>query len=583
LAFPQAILDAIRKNALANAFRHGGKPDAGATLGKTLSEHPDLKQNVKEIMREVVRVCEDVGRLTAQEQEAELRKTHPEALEERKPVKEERKLPPLPNAEKYREIRTRFAPNPDSVLHLGSTRAIILSHDYAKMYGGKFLLRFEDTDPRLKKSVLSFYGFIREDLAWLGCAADEEFIQSDRMEIYYRYAEELLAKGGAYVCTCDQDTFHNLVEERKACPCRGIDSKENLGRWAMMLDGTYSEGAAVVRVKTDLDHPNPAVRDWPALRVIDTKRHRHPRTGARYRVWPLYNWAAGLDDHLLGVTHIIRGQEHYTNMVRQKFFYKAFGWDYPDAIHYGRLKIEGGVLSKSKIEAGLRQKLYEGYDDPRLATLRALKRRGITVEAIRRMIYEVGPKGTDAVISWDNILAANRQIIDGRSSRYFAVLEKGVPLLVKGLTESIRVEMPRHPGVSERPPRVFEVPVVEGTARLLVSEADVAAIADGGMVRLMGLMNIKGGKAALGGLTAGFDSFGVDEARRASAQAVQWLPAEDNVEISVKMSDASVRKGLAEGQLLEEKVDATVQLERLFFARVDSTGPKKVGLYFTSR
>ncbi len=446
MALAEQVLDAIRRNALANAFRHGGKPDAGATLGKTLSEYPDLKQNVKELMKEVVRVCGEVGSLSAQQQEEELRRRYPEALAERKPVKEERKLPPLPNFDRYKEIRTRFAPNPDSVLHLGSTRAIILSHDYAKMYGGKFILRFEDTDPRLKKSVLSFYGYIREDLAWLGCAPDEEYIQSDRMEIYYRYAEEIISKGGAYVCTCNQESFHSLVEKREACSCRELDVKENIGRWAKMLDGTYAEGEAVMRVKTDLNHPNPAVRDWPALRIIDTKRHRHPRTGSKYRVWPLYNWAAGLDDHLLGVTHIIRGQEHYTNMVRQKFFYKRFGWEYPEAIHYGRLKIEGGVLSKSKIEAGLRQKLYEGYDDPRLATLRALKRRGITVEAIRRLIYEVGPKGTDAVISWDNLLAANRQIIDGRSSRYFAVLGKGSPALGQRPGEG-------HPGRDAAPSR----------------------------------------------------------------------------------------------------------------------------------
>ncbi len=149
--------------------------------------------------------------------------------------------------------------------------------------------------------------------------------------------------------------------------------------------------------------------------------------------------------------------------------------------------------------------------------------------------------------------------------------------------KDIRVEMPRHPGVSDRPGRVFEVAVADGEAHLLVNESDLTTIAGGGMVRLMGLMNVKGGRAVLGGLTVDFDSFGVDEARRAGAQAIQWLNAGKNAEISVKMSDASVKAGLAEPQILEEKVDATVQLERLFFARVDSIGPGKVGLYFTSR
>ncbi len=114
-------------------------------------------------------------------------------------------------------------------------------------------------------------------------------------------------------------------------------------------------------------------------------------------------------------------------MVRQKFFYKAFGWEYPDAIHYGRLKIEGGVLSKSKIEAGIREKLYDGYDDPRLATLRALKRSGDIGGGDTTADLRSGTQGHDAVISWDNLLAANRQIIDRRSSRYFAVMGTGYP------------------------------------------------------------------------------------------------------------------------------------------------------------
>jgi glutamyl-tRNA synthetase len=583
LTFAEQVLDAIRRNALANAYRHGGRPDSGATLGRTLAEYPELRQRAKELMVEVGRVCGQVGRLSLQQQEEELTAKYPGALEERKPVREERRLPPLANADRYKEVRTRFAPNPDSVLHLGSTRAIILSHDYARLYGGKFILRFEDTDPRLKKSSLAYYGYIREDLAWLGCSPDEECIQSDRMEIYYSYAKELISNGGAYVCTCAPDVFHSLVGRGEACPDRGLSNQENLGRWAKMLDGGFAEGEAVMRVKTDLAHPNPAVRDWPALRIIDTRKHRHPRTGSKYRVWPLYNWAAGLDDHLLGVTHIIRGQEHYTNMVRQKYFYRAFGWEYPEAIHYGRLKIEGGVLSKSKIEAGLREKLYEGYDDPRLATLRALKRRGISPEAIRRLIYEVGPKATDAVISWDNLLATNRQVIDRRSSRYFAVLGAGVPLEVKGLKEDLRVEMPRHPEAADRASRVFEVRVSHGVARLLVDEADVATLAGRGVVRLMGLMNVKGGVVELGGLRAEFDSFGVEEAKKAKAQAIQWLTAGGNAEISIKMPDASVSVGLAEPLILKEKEDATVQLERLFFARVDSVGQGKVGLYFTSR
>ncbi|RLI97772.1 MAG: glutamate--tRNA ligase, partial [Candidatus Aenigmatarchaeota archaeon] len=181
-----------------------------------------------------------------------LRKEFSEVLIEKRKREEERKLPPLPNADKYEEIRTRFAPNPDSVLHLGSARAIILSHDYARMYNGKFILRFEDTDPRLKRANLIFYNYIREDLRWLNCKWDEEYIQSDRLELYYKVARELIERGGGYVCTCPKDRFRELIASSKPCPCRNLSIGAHLDRWEKMLNGTYDEEEAVLRVKTDL-------------------------------------------------------------------------------------------------------------------------------------------------------------------------------------------------------------------------------------------------------------------------------------------------------------------------------------------
>lgn len=552
-------------------------------VGRTIAELPELKGIARELLEQAKLVCEEVNRLTLEEQEAELLREHPEALEGRKVTKEERKLPPLPNADSYATIVTRFAPNPDSVLHVGSTRAIILNHDYARMYGGKFILRYEDTDPRLKKSALSFYQLIREDLDWLGCTPDEVYIQSDRMDVYYSYAEDLLKMGGGYVCTCSQESFHHLASAGMACPCRDAPAEEQLRRWRLMLDGGFGEGQAVMRVKTDLSHPNPAVRDWPAMRIIDTSRHRHPRTGSKYRVWPLYNWSAGLDDHLMGITHIIRGKEHYTNMVRQKYLYRAFGWRYPEAIHYGRLKIEGGVLSKSKIEAGLRQKLYTGYDDPRLATLRALRRRGISPEAIRKIIYEMGPKPIDATISWDNLLAANRQVIDRVSPRYFAIMGEPVPLFITGLETPIHVELPKHPDAPGGGKRSFHVPVSEGRAELWVSDSDVITLTTSSMVRLMGLMNVGRASPRPDGLTSEFLGFSVEEARRARAPAVHWLVPHACVPIEVMMADATTQRGVAERALADEGEGVTVQLERLFFARVDAKTDGRVLLYFTSR
>ncbi len=130
------------------------------------------------------------------------------------------------------KIVTRFSPNPDCVLHLGSARAILLSHEYARIYNGKFILRFEDTDPKIKKPSLKFYDSIRQDLKWLGCKVDEEYIQSDRLPIYYEYTEKLIEDGNAYVCECAPEEFRKITLAKQACPCRDLPAAEQLGTLA---------------------------------------------------------------------------------------------------------------------------------------------------------------------------------------------------------------------------------------------------------------------------------------------------------------------------------------------------------------
>src|SRR5437773_4533105 len=223
-------------------------------------------------------------------------------------------LPPLPNADKYAMIVTRFAPNPDFVLHLVSIPAISLSPDYARMYKGRFLLRFDDTDPRLKKSALEYYDLIREDVRWLECQWDAECIASDRIPVYYEHAEKVLKSGDAYICTCTPENFRFNINAGKACPDRSKSEEQNLADWAKMLNGGFSEGDAVVRIKTDLSHPNPAAGAGPALGIMNLVKNLNPRGGPRYRVGPLFNFGSAVDDHLLGVSHIIRGDRKSTRL-----------------------------------------------------------------------------------------------------------------------------------------------------------------------------------------------------------------------------------------------------------------------------
>jgi len=570
----------IRKFALLNALRYGGKAQSKPVLGKLLGECPHLRGNIEEVSSLIEEVVKEVNRLSLEKQRKLVEEKWPEVLVSEK-VEEERVLPPLLNVEKYERVVTRFSPNPDFVLHLGSARAIILSYEYAKMYKGQFFLRFEDTDPKTKKPKLQFYDSIREDLAWLGCRWDAKFIQSDRLEIYYEHAEKILKDGHAYVCACKRKDFQEKVRAKQPCPCRDLTSEENLLRWKGMLDGTYGEGEAVVRIKTDLNHPNPAIRDWPALRIIDTKKYPHPRVGSKYYVWPLYNFACGVDDHLMGITHVIRGKEHLTNQARQEYMYRHFGWKYPEAIHYGRLKITGASLSKSVILQGLRDGLFKHWDDPRLATLAALRRRGITPEAIRRLIIDVGPKTADVVLSWENLYAYNRKVIDPAANRYFFVRDPR-NLTVKNIPHAFTAQVPLHPDHAERGFRSFKIKPEKGEASFLVSSDDMNILKTGRKVRFMGLFNLQVEKVEKISIQAFFHSESYEEAKKLGAPLIHWIPMNSGIPCEVVMPDASTANGVAEEACKTVSPNEIIQFERFGFVRIDKVN-KKLTTYFAHR
>jgi len=570
----------VRKIALINALNYGGKAQIQPVLGRLLADRPHFRSKVKEASSIVAEIVQEVNRLSLGEQKRIIEEKWPEALVKEK-VEERRKLPPLPNADNYERVVTRFSPNPDCVLHLGSARAIILSHEYAKMYDGLFYLRFEDTDPKLKRPMLEFYEAVREDLSWLGCKWDAEFIQSDRLPLYYEHAEKLLKDGKAYVCTCKSEEFRKKVVSKKPCPCRNLPPKEQIIRWKHMLDGTYSEGKAVVRVKTDLRHPNPAVREWPALRIIDTKKCPHPRVGSKYCVWPLYNLACGVDDHLMGITHIIRGKEHLTNQARQEYMYKHFGWKYPEAIHYGRLKITGASLSKSKILEGLRSGIFKSWEDPRLATFAALRKRGIVPEAVRLLIIDVGPKAVDVVLSWENLYAHNRKIVDPVANRYFFVHDPR-RLIVKNVSGTITSQIPLHPDHSDRGFRYFEVKPKNGEASFWISGKDAGTLAVGRKLRLMELFNVEIEGITKPQIEAVFHSEPYEEAKKLGIALIHWIPFGTGVPCDVIMPDASVAKGIAEDACRNLHLGEIIQFERFGFVRIDSFD-KNLTAYFAHR
>jgi glutamyl-tRNA synthetase len=345
-----------------------------------------------------------------------------------------------------------------------------------------------------------------------------------------------------------------------------------------MLDGTYGEGAAVVRIKTDLNHPNPAVRDWPALRIIDSKKYPHPRTENRYRVWPLYNFSTGVDDHLMEITHIIRGKEHLTNQARQEYMYRHFGWRYPETIHYGRLKITGTSLSKSEIVKGMNSGKYKHWNDPRLATLAALRNRGIRPKAIRNLMVDVGPKPQDVVLSWKNLYAHNRKQIEPDAKRYFFVSEP-VKVVVKDVPHVFTAKVPLHPDRHEMGFRVFEVKPSSGEVSFLISKSDVNLLEDKQAIRFMDLFNFKVDKIEENGIQATFLGDSYNEAKKIGSPLIHWLPVSNGVLCEVVMPDASVVRGIAEEACRTLKPDEVIQFQRFGFVRVDSLDGKLTAIF----
>ena len=557
----EPIEDTIRKLALQNAVNFKGKANPKAIAGKILGSHPELRGDVAGLNETIGGIVADVNAMAPEAQRKELEETAPEMLVKEKKVRTY-ELPDLENAEKGKTVM-RIAPGPSGPLHIGHTRVSVLNDEYTKRYGGKLILRFEDTNP--EKIDPDAYDTIPEDLDWLGVRIDRSYIQSDRFELYYKVTKQLIEQGHAYVCTCDAEKWRSLKEQKTACPCRDLPVNEQLERYDKLMEGAPGFEDAIAVVKTDIAHPNPAIRDFVALRAVDTP---HPRTGDKYRLYPMMNLSVAVDDHEMGMTHVIRGKDHLNNTLRQKYIFDYFGWKQPEYIHYGLVHIPDTVLKTSLIKESIRKGEYTGWDDVRTGTVRALARRGIRPEAIRRYWVESGIKSVDINFSWDGLYSMNRDIIDPISSRYFFVRDP-VRYDIEGAQE-IKGKAPLLP---DDPSKGFREYDLKSPFTVFITEKDSAEFSKDKKIRLKDFCNLDYSTPAK---FAGNDVSGV---RGGKMKAVQWV-SRSSVPCEVLMTDGSVAKGLVEDAILSEKSD-TVQFERFGFVKVEKRTPEKIVCVYT--
>jgi len=548
----------VYKHALLNAAKHKGSANPGAVMGSIMANEPELRSRAKEIGPLAGKIVAQVNNLSTEEQASEMEKYDVE-VKEKKKVKEVG-LQELPGT--HENIVLRFAPNPSGPLHIGHSRAAVPNAEYVKRHKGKLILRIEDTDP--KRVYEDAYEMIPQDLKWLGINPDEIVYQSDRFEIYYDYARQLIEKGAAYMCTCDGATFKELKDNCQACPCRDNSVEENLELWDKF--DTMEAGEAVLRVKTDINHKNPAIRDWVAMRLVD---ETHPRLENKYRIYPMMNFSVAVDDHLMGMTHVLRGKDHLANSEKQEYLYDHMGWDMPEFIHYGRLKMEDIALSTSKALAGIEDGTYSGWDDPRLGTLRAIARRGIDPRTIYDLITEIGVKMADSAISWKKIYGLNRNFLEPIANRYFFVEDPQIIEVNNYEDGEVVIERPLHADHLDRGNRLLPF---DGRAYLAKSD-----IADG-VFRLMDAVNvdIKDGNVT-------YNSTSFEEARDIKARIIQWVPVEENVKVTIVMDDASLKTGLGESALCDLEVGDVVQFERVGFARLDEIRDDELVFYYAHK
>lgn len=385
----------IRGYALKNAIHYGGKANAGPIVSALFNEGLE-KSEVKSVMPEIQKVINEISKLSSEEMQKEYEK-----IKDKLSERESREgLPELPNAEKG--VVMRFRPAPSGPLHLGHIIANMYSSLYVKKYGGKFYIVIDDTDP--ETAIKEAYKDIPKDCDWIFGNVTEYLNASDRMELYYEYANKLLGTGNAYICTCSAEKFKELAMAKKECSCRKKSTDENVRDWKKMLDKKgFKEGEAVLRFKTPkeeggMQNPNPAMRDFPLARINE---HEHPKQKKKYRVWPLMNLSVTVDDIELGMTHVIRGKDHKDNAKRQKMIYKVLGIEnkFPWTFFIGRIKFTDLELSKRGIVKAINEGKYAGWDDPNLATISAIKKRGYKPEAFQKFAEERGLTEVDKVIN----------------------------------------------------------------------------------------------------------------------------------------------------------------------------------------
>lgn len=324
--------------------------------------------------------------------------------------------------ERFNYVRTRLPPEPNGYLHIGHAKAFLIDYLVAREQGGELILRFDDTNP--VKEDVEYVEAIKEDARWLGLEWVKETYASDYFDELYEWAVRLVKKGKAYVDDQTPEEVRvnrgTLTEAGLQSPFRTRSVEENLRLLEGMKNGKFPDGARVLRAKIDMAHPNINMRDPVMYRIIHEPPHH--RTGSKWKIYPLYDWAHGQNDSMEGVTHSLCSLEYQNHRPLYEWFLEELGVFQPRQIEFARLALNYTLLSKRYLRQLVDEGLVGGWDDARMPTLRALRRRGYTKEAIHDFIRRVGVAKANTVVDIALLEACIRDDLNKRSPRRMGVL-----------------------------------------------------------------------------------------------------------------------------------------------------------------
>jgi len=521
-----------------------GSVDLNSVLNKIIGAFPEAKNSIKEIVDEIKKELKNSEKMSIENAKKILNKKGVELTK----AKEENKELKLEGDTS--KVIMRIAPNPSGPLHFGHARMIVLNDFFTKKYKGKLICRIEDTDP--ERVYMPAYNLILEDLKEFCVEYDVLIYQSDRWEIYYNLCKQLISEGKAYVCTCLSEDFSKLKHKNKYCACRQRKIEENL----KLFDNTKLKRGAVVRFKTP-ETNNPALREFSIMRF---KKIEHPYKKNPYNWYPMMNFSVTIDDHLTGVTHILRGMDHLTNTEAQKLIYDSFGWEKPVFNLYGLLKLKGVELSKSKIIKDIKERKYSGFDDPQLWTLRALFRRGIFPYAIKNYLLSLEITKNNIVFDKMALYKENTKIIEPICTHLFFV-ENPVLIEVETYSGPEKIEILANPKNKNSRLRSLEI-----GSSVFIAKKDFDELKDGDVFRLKDGFNVRKNNNKFI-----FENMHLPYLKdEIKLKKIHWLPkSKENFHCQILMTNRTIKKGLVEPFASNLKVSDIVQFERVGYARIE--------------